>query len=396
MAKPAKDRPFRLEDHGEVLRVATQKPANLRTFRVNMEGMASDMQDRLHGDIADALYLLEGMIDLSFGLTGIEAAEAAEIAVDTLAEHLVTRNSKLRSNYRSTYTVGVLAAAGNIKAYYERRHGEFSPVPKNQADTLRLPLSLDDTLFGDGDTFRIARNTLSRMEVSEQFIRRAQDLVFNDFDGTDSQCYFELYRRWHLQDRPETLTVERTEFVRSLGYRSTGRTFQNIATRIRDQLQNWRTPTPYKVTAEGPNGGVVTADCFLPTLREYKAEKGKREKTVWVISDLDPMLFPRKAPAKFHRIPTRPFRLLTEELGNTGSADHAKAAVALILTEISFGRTTAFNMELKTLGLDANAFARHKAQREAAITSVESALDRSGIGFRVTGNHAEIVPNKGG
>jgi hypothetical protein len=349
--------------------------------------------------------------DLS-NLRGHERIEAAGIVGDMIRERVITRRGTVRepfdrwpsntdaTEYRRRFqrtAKGFLDdAARAIDTHIAERDGKVAPIPKSAADTMRALTADDDALFSDS-ALAIARHTVNRHQVAEILFNRSAEMVFENMSGTEIQIFFELFRRWHIAGRPHELSVDRTDFMYDLGYRSSGTPFLRAAHKLRDLLYQWSRPEPFKIVAEDhETGGVsVSLDVRLPQLREHKAKTksgAARRKIVWTFTDFDPLLFPSQQEGRYHRIPTRPFAVLTSQLGNTTAADNAKTAVAKILNEITFGRRLPFSMHAETLRLRTVDFASHSDIRQKAVDAVVTVLSDLGIRAEMDGSIFRITP----
>lgn len=402
-SKPVEERIFQVDttDEFQLLYLKSRLPGGALFMRVDAGRFSPEQYDELSFDLGWMAARLEWAIRFELLLSDVDAPTAARIALDTLRHKLTTQNGLARTEAakRSYRKEAIRAAARELRVYVDTKANGTAPIPKSIADTLRLYTASDDSLFAGRNALRIAGAHVDRDEVVKLLQHRAQIVVFNDFTGSEFQLFFELFRRWIADGRPDSISVERTAFVRSLGYQSTGRTFLNAANKLRDQVKQWRTPEPYRVAvSDAETGGVdMRSEVYLPTLREYAASRQTKNRTLWVFSDFDALLFPRESTGgRFHRIPTRPFKVITETMGNTRGADKAKTAAGRILTEVTFGRTRPFAMELETLEMHRNDFARHTGKRDEAMQALSDALALEGIGIESDSRIATITPNAPG
>ncbi|MCF7951448.1 MAG: hypothetical protein K9L57_07420 [Spirochaetaceae bacterium] len=411
----------------ERMRKSANKPEESRLFkRSGTRGEDSTITQYVYGSgkairivgdtmaewtVIYTLLLFEDLILNEEDLQGEEKRQAASIVLETLRDIAVTRRGVTRENFSWPYVAdpqevkerkrknitGLIDQIGKaIDDYILSENKKSSPIPKAAADTMRAALYAEDDHLWDDEALMIAKNRVDRYEVAELIRRRAEETIFTDFSGLEFQCFFELYRRWHLAGRPERLNLKRNDFLQALGYYSTGTTREIIADKIRDTLYSWSKPDPYKIVASENEVGEVnlSVDVRLPVLRENRADKmeDKRQYFVsWTFSDFDRVLFP-SAPVggKYHQIPTRPFRIISEKLGNTQAADNAKHAAALILVEKSFGRKRDFSMSLDSLHMKSSYFSKHEYLRDRAFEALREALHPQNLIPEMQGSHILI------
>ncbi len=266
----------------------------------------------------------------------------------------------------------IFASISNMADEYVRKQkAKAAPLGNNAIDTVRTRYLDDDALF-TSDLIRISGTDVEKKKIIDGLRERTARTVFRDFSGEEYHLFLKIYELWFRQNRPERIEMERDAFLSELGIDSVGGALFNKVEKIKRILNKWSEREAFKIISP-PNetGGIdFTGDCYLPRWREYRAKKHEIGKKIrWIFSDFDILLFGYSGNG-YRKIATRPFALLTESLGNTLSADRAKHAVGIILTELAYGRKRPFTAKLKTLRLTPDDFSRNSSIREKTLEKI--------------------------
>ncbi len=288
----------------------------------------------------------------------------------------------------------LFASISNMADEYVRKQkAKAAPLGNNAVDTIRTRYLDDDVLF-TSDLIRISGTDVEKKKIIDGLRERTARTVFRDFSGEEYHLFLKIHELWFRQDRPEKIEMERDAFLSELGIDSAGGALFNKVEKIKGILNAWSKREAFKIISPPDETGGIdfTGDCYLPRWREYRAKKHEiGKKTRWIFSDFDILLFGHSRNG-YRKIATRPFALLTESLGNTLSADRAKHAVGIILTELAYGRKRPFKLKTETLRLTSEDFNRHRDLREKAIKEIVHAMSTMGIKISLEEGGVHVSP----
>ncbi len=289
--------------------------------------------------------------------------------------------------------------------YVRKQKAKAAPIRNLAADTMRIRCIEDDALFAS-DLIRVSGTDIEKRKIIDGLRARTARTVFRDFSGEEYHLFLKIYELWVRNNRPEKIEIEREAFLSELGISSIGGALSNKVEKIKRILDNWSEREAFKIISPPDETANINfiADCYLPRWREYRAEKKKEpgeqirfvnkyaigKKIKWIFSDFDILLFGHSDG--YRKIVTRPFALLTETLGNTISADRAKHAVGIILTELAYGRKRPFKIKLSTLQLTRDDFAKHNKQRSFVKSEIIKVLASVDADVEFGRSEAIVIP----